>query len=220
MPISWQYPIIEFLTGALFVGIALRQYALVSVYSALPYAWLLALFFFVFYAVIFCLLLVILIYDFKHKIIPDGLVYTFIVLGTAKLLTFLYIMSYGGYAVTPVFFDNMIFFHLIGPFVLSIPFALLWLVSGGRWIGLGDAKLIFGIAALLGITLGLSAVVLAFWIGALWGLGLIAYSKISGRSTVGMASEVPFAPFLILGTVIAFFTHVDIFGISKLLSNF
>jgi Flp pilus assembly protein protease CpaA len=77
-----------------------------------------------------CLLTVITIYAIRHKIIPDSMSYSF------SILAFVY-----------MFIGQETIFHLpstinllAGP-ILSLPFALLWLVSKGNWIGLGDAKI-------------------------------------------------------------------------------
>jgi len=90
--------------------------------------------------------------------------------------------------------------------ILAIPFALLWLVSKGTWMGLGDAKLVLGIGWTLGLFAGISAIVLAFWIGAivsvLW--MMIVFKKIKSRY------EVPFGPYLILGMYIVLFTGIRV----------
>lgn len=59
--ISLQYPLVEALTGVLFLFIFLK---------GLPAAFTFYMF------VISSLLVAILVYDIRHKIIPDGLVYT------------------------------------------------------------------------------------------------------------------------------------------------
>lgn len=174
--ISWQYPIVEFLTGALFLGTVERYgLTLFSVYAC----------------VVWMLLMVIFVYDLKHKIIPDGIVYAFMILSFASSL-WLFIE---GVSWVPTL--------LSGP-VVALPFILIWAISMGRWMGFGDAKLALGIGWFLGVSGGYTAVILAFWIGALVGLILI----FSNAGKVGMKSELPFAPFLIIGIAIVFFANL------------
>ena len=70
--ISHQYPLVEFLTGIIFVLIAHRFLSILYVSLGLY------LFFLIFFVFIFSLLIVISVYDLRHKIIPDKLSYLFI----------------------------------------------------------------------------------------------------------------------------------------------
>ncbi|MCX6703125.1 MAG: prepilin peptidase [Candidatus Zambryskibacteria bacterium] len=210
--ISLQYPVVEALTSLLFVAVAWRQVCLYPVFSVfengLSYSCILA----VYYAVVVSLLLAIAVYDMRHKIIPDGLVYTFIALATAKLLLFTYFFG------LPLNMGHTL--NLLAPLLLFTPFALLWLVSKGMWIGFGDAKLAFGIGALLGLPLGLSAIMLGFWIGAAVSILLLVLQKFMwGQTKMNLKSEIPFAPFLIIGTLVVLFTHLDILGLTDLLNG-
>jgi leader peptidase (prepilin peptidase)/N-methyltransferase len=154
--------------------------------------------FIVFLFVLFGLLVAISVYDFKHKIIPDFWAYSF---ATVAFLRLVFLPT--TFSFSPTGWD-----FFAGP-ILALPFALLWLVSGGRWMGLGDAKLTLGLGWFLGIKAGLIAIVLAFWIGAIFGLALLAIGKLSESSIfhrkLNMKSELPFAPFLILGLFLVFF---------------
>ena len=86
-------------------------------------------------------------------------------------------------------------------------------------MGLGDGKLALGIGLSLGFVFGLSAVMLGFWIGAVFGVSLMLISKVlplvrlKGDSiAVTMRTEIPFAPFLVLGMAIVYFFGVNVLG--------
>lgn len=205
--ISFQYPLVELLTGLVFVGVIIRQISLWPVYSGFDNGMLYSALLVTYYFVVFSILFVIMVYDFHHKIIPDFFVYSFIALSLFKLLLFVYI-KYPAISREDLF-------DIASPLILFAFFALMWLVSSGRWIGFGDAKLVFGIGALLGFVYGIGAVVLGFWIGAVWSILLILVNKIKNKEkSIGMKSEIPFAPFLILGTIIVFIFRLDVMNLT------
>ena len=72
-------------------------------------------------------------------------------------------------------------------------------------MGFGDVKLVLGIGFLLGLSRGTASLLIAFWSGAIIGIGLILISK-----KFKIKSEIPFAPFLILGTLIVFLWNIDL----------
>ena len=76
-------------------------------------------------------------------------------------------------------------------------------------MGFGDAKLALGLGWLLGPSLTVSAFLFSFWLGALFGVGLLLFN----RSKITIKSRVPFAPFLILGSLISFLIRLDMIKI-------
>lgn len=195
--ISVQYPIVEFLTGAVFLGIFLKFSDLL--FTSPYYLLLLSLYF----MVIFSILIIIFIYDLKHKIIPDNLVYTF---ATLAFLGMFFEFSTLGLSIPTL----IMFFS--GP-LLFLPFFLLWFFSGGKLIGLGDGKLALGMGWFLGLSLGASAIMYSFWIGALISILLMIFFSLNSREKhLTMKSEIPFGPFLILGLVLTFFFEINIFN--------
>jgi len=73
--ISWQYPLVEIFTGLIFLLLVTCHLSLVTL---------------IYYIVVSSLLIVIFVYDLKHYIIPDKIIYPVIV------IVFLYrILSFG-----------------------------------------------------------------------------------------------------------------------------
>lgn len=186
--ISVQYPIVEVLTGFAFLLIAYKI-------SFIP---ILAL-----YLIVFSILLVIAVYDYRHKIIPDGLVFAFIALSFLRVV----VQYYEGRG------DFM--YDFLSGFGIFAFFAILWWISGGRWMGFGDAKLALGIGWLLPFCQNVSAIVLSFFAGSIIGILLMIVAKISKASRKGFQfdREIPFAPFLIFSAFVSFVFGFDVVGI-------
>jgi len=185
--ISWQYPLVEIVTGLLFIFIFLRS-------DILGRSDLL-----IFWFAIIQFLIVIFVYDLKHYIIPDRVIYPAI--GIALVYNFLksdfLVSTPGVFSSTPGVFWKSDF--LISAFGAAGFFLAIVIISRGRWMGVGDIKLAFLMGLVLGWPNIFAALFLAFLIGAIIGIGLIFL----GKKTI--KSEVPFGPFLVLGTFIALF---------------
>lgn len=188
--ISFQYPTVEILAGAFLVFLYFNQgfdpfhFNLLGFYGSFGVV-LNA----VFYIAVFGLLLVIFFYDLKNQIIPNVIVYPLILFGLALQFRHFYL----GFLVK----EDMAISVLIAIF-----FFLLWLVSKGRWMGLGDSKLILATSLLLGFPRSLSAFLFAFWAGTIYAVALIVMKK------AGMSSRVPFGPFIIIGFLISLFFQI------------
>jgi len=196
--ISHQYPLVELLTGLVFVLITYKFLPILALSMGL---YLLLVVMTVF---IFCLLIVISVYDLRHKIIPDPLVFTFIIISFLSI--FINQTGLGSLFIMPSYLN------LVAGLIFSIPFVLLWYFSKGRLMGLGDGKLILGLGWFLGFYAGLFALILSFWIGTVVGLILIVISK----HKMNMKTEIPFAPFLIVSLLITFIFNLNIFSLIKL----
>ncbi len=200
--ISWQYPLVEISTAILFFAIFLKQLPVIYFTPVLGIIGL------IFYLAIWSILVVIFVYDLRHTIIPNKLVYLFAAL--AFILNLIQI-PFDLWLQTPYLMD------IFAGFIFFIPFFCLWFFSGGRLIGLGDGKLALGIGFLLGFVSGLSALILAFWIGAIFSVILMLFSRLNiNNHNITIKTEIPFAPFLIIGTLILFFTKMDLLNLAWL----
>lgn len=193
LPISFQYPIVELVTAILFV-IFYIKIPLEAGFT--PYSWLS----FLFTLIVASLLIVAAVYDGRHKILPDGIMYPFMLLAIFAIAVEATIFP--GFSPAGALFDGVL---------VGLPFFLLWWLSKGRVMGFGDVKLALGIGWLLGLSLGFAAVIISFWIGAVFGLFLIAITH-----THSMKSQVPFGPFLILGTLVAGLWQISVSSIFPL----
>jgi prepilin signal peptidase PulO-like enzyme (type II secretory pathway) len=202
--ISIQYPLVEISTGLIFLLILNRFNVIPSLTGNLgtpqtlwipAFAGMTIFLSFLFY--IASALIIIFVYDFKHYIIPDKVLFPAIVITFLfRLFGILWIPAFAGMTGDKVAtLTNYFFAILVGAGF----FFLIWLVSKGKWMGFGDVKLAVLMGILLGLPNVLVALFLAFFFGAIIGVMLMIYGK------KGLKSEIPFGPFLISGTFIALF---------------
>jgi len=135
------------------------------------------------------LLLALVLYDLAHQILPSVLLILFI---TASAIT--------GFLLAPSFFAFLN--TVIIAFLIALSLALIHFISRGRAMGFADAPFVFGLALLVGPA-ALPGFVFSFWIGAV--IGLLILAKRPRGSRIGV--EVPFAPFLAAGFLLAYFTQ-------------
>jgi leader peptidase (prepilin peptidase)/N-methyltransferase len=178
---------------------------------------------------------VISVYDIRHKIIPNKLVWIFIILSLISgFLVNCQLLNVNCFIGNWKLEIGNLGSHILSGVVLSLPLALIWLLSKGKLMGLGDAKLALGIGFLLGLSQGVAALVLSFWIGAIFGIILIifsrfiraapvrslwrrrAYLRSYPRFSASMKSEIPFGPFLIISTFIIFLFDLDVISLLSL----
>lgn len=200
--ISLQYPLVEIVTGALFVAVL---FANVSIAAS------------VFLFALFSIWVAIATYDIRHRIVPDEWGY-----GAALFAIFYFVSIHEG-AI------HSFWFWIAGPLV-ALPIAFLWYFSDGRAIGLGDAKLALSVGWFLGPASGLVALLCSFVVGALYALAVLLplphYRTIAavffkngvpGRGKkFNMKSEVPFGPFMLLGALVVWAVETFNFSIPLL----
>ncbi len=191
--ISWQYPAVEIFTGLMFLALALEGFYLPI---------------FLFFIIFFCIFLVIVVYDIRHKIIPTIPVLFLLIFSIVSLFLRVETQFLNVNVVLPSFLDIF-----AGP-ILALPFALVWFFSKGRLMGLGDAKIILVMGWLLGLVDGLVALVLSFWIATVVSLAVVGVQRLLQLSHHGkqriMKIAIPFAPFLFVATLISVFFGQEI----------
>jgi len=192
--ISLQYPLVEFTTGALFIlttYIYSLQFTIFTLQRFLALFWLL---------LIVCCLIVIFVSDLKYFIVPDEITYS------AVFLAFIYQISSSFQFSRP---DSNHLFFIIKYSVLSALtaasfFLLILIITKGKGMGLGDAKIAFFMGLLLSYPNILLALFITFFSGSLVGLILIVLKKKK------MKSKIPLATFLAPATYVAFFWGEEI----------
>ena len=175
--ISIQYPLVEIATGILFLTIfkflGINEFSFLSFQSI--YLWYLL--------VIISISIIIFVYDLKHLLISDVLIYS--ATGIVLLYRLINLQDL-----------KISFLSAIGAMLF---FLFIFLISKGKWLGFGDVKLVFFMGLFLSFPNILVALFLSFLIGAIIGVAMISFKKGT------LKSEVPFGPFLITGTYLALF---------------
>lgn len=198
--ISWQYPLVEFFTGFLFVLMADK---LLKICFDLN-IFIVAL---IFYFVVLSFFVLIFVYDLRHQIIPDAFIFPLIFLSLVFVFLNIFLPTHFLLLNT----GNLSVF-LAGP-IISMPIILIWSLTKGKGMGFGDVLLTLPIGWLLGVSSGFASLLVAFWIGAIFGIALIILGK------KNMKDKIPFGPFLILGFILCLLYNIDMTLISDFFAN-
>jgi len=142
------------------------------------------------------LLLGLVLYDLMHQILPPVLLYSFV----AVALAFRYVMAAD-------LSEFVVAFLWAGG--ITVFFVAMHVLSRGRAMGLGDAPLSFGLAMLVGAEYALTGLAFSFWIGAIVGITILLQRPKGSR----MGVEVPFAPYLAAGFLLAYFIQCNLFAL-------
>jgi leader peptidase (prepilin peptidase)/N-methyltransferase len=149
-PISIQYPLVEFVTGALFLLVAWVTPA----GPLLAARWLLVV-----------ILIVLFGIDLHHQILPNVITLPGIIIG------FLFSL------VGPPGWTNSLLGIALGGGILYAIAAAYYLVRREEGLGMGDVKMLAMIGAFLGWKAVLVTLILSSFAGALVGIGIIAFTK-------------------------------------------
>lgn len=193
--ISLQYPVIELSTALLFLLIFNFEFLIFNQFSQF------LIFETLYLLIIASLLIVLFVYDLRHYILPDTIIFLAIGLVFGYHLFLLVIKNWD--LIRNLKLEIRNFETLANPLLAGVLasafFLAIFLLSRGRAMGFGDVKLAFFMGLFLGWPNILVALFVAFFLGAIIGLGLIVLQK------KGLKSEIPFGPFLIIGTFAALF---------------
>lgn len=182
-PIAPIHPIVESLVGLLFlwwyfIGSVFFRLSAAPFHAIQPAYWLLA----------GILLMIILIADVLYFLVPDEAVLALLILTIAYRVA----LTLGG----QMQLSDLGFSFLSAVALVTGFYGLHW-ITRGRGFGLGDVKLAAPLALILGWPKVLVGVFLAFLLGSLVGVALLVGKK------ARFDHKVPFAPFLIIGSLVA-----------------
>lgn len=185
--ISARYPLIELLTGFVFLVVYLR-YGISVETLALVY--------------LFSILLAVFFIDLKHMIIPNGMV----LLGMAGGAL---IMVYNLFVPFSLYQPAQWYTPLIGMvsasgilFLVALVGLLIYGNDGA--MGMGDVKLFIPIGMFLGWKLALLSLFIAVMLGGITSIVLLILKVVKRKSAI------PFGPFIVAGTFIAVMAGYDI----------
>src|SRR5258708_8321243 len=182
--ISWRYPLIEIVTGLLFVLVwqftnPVLPQDFVNLFRNL---------------LVVSSLVIIFVIDWEHYLILDTVVFPVLVVvlilnGIQDLIS-----------LQPLFgWQSHFFGSLIGAGIAALPFFIIWFFSHGQWMGFGDVKF----ALLLGVIFGWPLVLVNIMVAVLLGGVVSVILLLSGNKS--LKSHIAFGTFLSLGAIISLF---------------
>lgn len=182
-PISFQYPLVEFLTGTVWLltyikyGFSIETAALLFLYT---------------------LLIPVTFIDLKYMIIPNGLVITGLMGGIALSVYHIFVSPFSLYKSTS-WYAPFIGMVSASGILFLIAFIGFIIYKNDGAMGMGDVKLFIPIGMILGWKLALLTLFLAVILGGITSIVLLIL-KIKERK-----SAIPFGPFIAIATYITGF---------------
>ncbi len=143
----------------------------------------------IFYLFISFIFIILTFYDFLYKEIPDQISLP------AIIITILFAVIDQSFST-----KNLI----IGILIPTLFFGSLFFSSKGRWLGGGDIRIGALMGALVGFPMILTVLFFAYLSGSVFSLFGLIIKKFNRKT------QIPFAPFLLLGTYITLFWGKDI----------
>lgn len=171
--VSIRYMLVELLTGILFL-LVYNNYNL-NIET-------------IYYLILVSILVVISFIDIDYYIIPDNLIiFGIIVAISFNILT-------GFMSFKEVFLGGLVCGGSILTFIYVLEFLIKKEAMGG-----GDIKLFAMLGMFLGIKGGFITIILSIYLGAIYGIGIIVYTKIKKNE---YNSVIPYGPFISLAAII------------------
>jgi len=195
--VSWQYPIVEFLSGCLFLIAAFYTFNQVNTYELIPFLQMLmnALF----HGLLFSFFLFIALYDVKHGIIPNKVIIpAFILSLVINLLIAAAMHFYPDIHRESLIISTNVAWNMLAGFMGAVFIAFIIIITKGKGMGGGDLKLV----AVMGLLLGMKNLIIALYIAVILGsIGGILWGLHKGRIK---GLTIPFGLFLSIGSILSF----------------
>jgi len=176
--ISAQYPAVEFGTGLAFAFLAQSVAYNIDINLIRD-------------LIFVAILIVIAVYDWKHYLILDKVVFPSLIFG---LVVAILLDIQLGNSFTSL--NSHTLGGVVSGLIIAGFFLLQFLISKGAWIGFGDVKLGLLLGVILGWPYALLGLFVAYVMGALFGIILIALNKKQ------LSSRLPFGTFLAFSAII------------------
>ncbi len=190
--ISLQYPIVELLNAIFYVLIFYTFGFSVKSFLLLPLA---------------SLSIAASAYDIKHKIIPQEII-------NKMALIAAFVFVYSLYAEHNLYNIDAYINAFVAMLIFAAPILFLWFISRGQAMGFADVKISFALFFLMQSPIhAWTAFTMAFVAGALFGLALIAKTKLSPKTNYSFKSEIAFGPFILFAFWLVYLSGVSLYDI-------
>ncbi|MDD3647997.1 MAG: prepilin peptidase [Candidatus Dojkabacteria bacterium] len=201
--VSYQYPIVEFLAGMLFLISGWYVSSRMHIYSVSDLFYLFSIAILI--GLMFSLFLFFALYDVKHKIIPNKVVIPVIIIAIISNMIVAAVMHLNLFSsVWLIIGEFSILWNILSAILGALFIAAIIIVTKGKGMGGGDMKLVF----LMGLILGWKNLIFAMYAAVILGsVGGLMWGAFAGRIK---GLKIPFGLFLSLGTIIAFLFGEDV----------